>query len=210
MKTLQDLFEHTLQDVHYAEHAILKALPKMTKKASSPELKSAFEAHIGETREQVDRLTEIFKLLGKKPKSEKCDAIEGLIKEAEGVMEDCDDPEVLDAAMIGCAQAVEHYEIARYGTLRAWAEELGMDKAADLLQQTLDQEHACNDLLTQIAEAKVNNAADVDSDDVDDDDSDEVDVEPATAATAMTGAKSRVAASAEQSAGQKKIERTAK
>ena len=159
MKNLKDLFEETLKDIYYAEHAILKALPKMAAKASTGELKKAFTSHLEETNGQVVRLDKVFEVLGKKPQSKKCDAIEGLIKEAEGIMEEAKTPEVMDAGLISSAQAVEHYEIARYGTLRTWAEELGMKAAVKLLQETLDQEHACNDSLTALAEDRINVAA---------------------------------------------------
>ena len=156
MKNLQDLFTETLQDIYYAEQAILKALPKMMKKATAPELKAAFESHHKETEGQVERLKKVFEILGEKPKAKRCDAIEGLIKEADGIIAEAKTPEVMDAGLISSAQAVEHYEIARYGTLRTWAEELELPEAAALLQETLDQEHGCNDALTAIAVGDVN------------------------------------------------------
>ena len=159
MKNLKDLFEDTLQDVYWAEQAILKALPKMAKKATAPELRSAFESHASETEGQIERLKKVFELLGEKPKAKKCDATEGLLKEADGIMEEAKTPEVMDAGLISSAQAVEHYEIARYGTLRTWAQELKLPQAARLLQETLDQEHACNDALTGNATGDVNLAA---------------------------------------------------
>ena len=159
MENLKDLFHETLQDIFYAEQAILKALPKMAKKASEPELKAAFEQHLTETKGQVERLKQVFSILGEKPKAKKCDAIEGLIKEAEGIIDEAKTPEVMDAGLISSAQAVEHYEIARYGTLRTWAQELGMQDAAELLQATLDEEHSCNSTLTDIAVRDVNIAA---------------------------------------------------
>ena len=159
MENLKDLFHETLQDIFYAEQAILKALPKMAKKASDPELKAAFEQHLTETQGQVERIKQVFSILGEKPKAKKCDAIEGLIKEAEGIIDEAKTPEVMDAGLISSAQAVEHYEIARYGTLRTWAQELGMQDAAELLQATLDEEHSCNSTLTDIAVGDVNIAA---------------------------------------------------
>jgi ferritin-like metal-binding protein YciE len=165
MENLKDLFEATLQDIYYAEQAVLKALPKMAKKASNPDLKAAFVNHQQETEGQVERLKQVFAILGEKPKAKKCDAIEGLIKEADGVMDEAQTPEVMDAGLISSAQAVEHYEIARYGTLRTWAEELGMPDAAALLQETLDQEHTCNDDLTDIAVGGEVNVAAEDADD---------------------------------------------
>jgi ferritin-like metal-binding protein YciE len=168
MENLKDLFTETLQDIYYAEQAILKALPKMAKKATDADLKAAFEQHLGETQGQVERLKQVFDVLGEKPKAKKCDAIEGLIKEAEGIMDEAKTPQVMDAGLISSAQAVEHYEIARYGTLRTWAEELGMPKAATLLQATLDEEHACNDTLSEIAMGDVNLAAEDGDEDGDD------------------------------------------
>ena len=159
METLQDLFEATLQDIYYAEGAVLKALPKMAKNATAPELKAAFSSHLKETEAQVERLKKVFEILGTKPKAKKCDAIEGLLKEADGIMDEAKTPEVMDAGLISSAQAVEHYEIARYGTLRTWAEELEMPEAAALLQETLDEEYACDDGLTAIAVGDVNDDA---------------------------------------------------
>ena len=159
METLQDLFEATLQDIYYAEGAVLKALPKMAKNATAPELKAAFSSHLKETEGQVERLKKVFEILGTKPKAKKCDAIEGLLKEADGIMDEAKTPEVMDAGLISSAQAVEHYEIARYGTLRTWAEELEMPEAAALLQETLDEEYACDDGLTAIAVGDVNDDA---------------------------------------------------
>ncbi|MGR3760063.1 YciE/YciF ferroxidase family protein [Roseobacteraceae bacterium NS-SX3] len=158
MKTLSDVFEHTLQDIYYAEKQITKALPKMEKAASSKQLKSAFDSHLGETKEQIKILDKVFDSIGKKPSGEKCDAIEGLIKEGEGLMEGAEG-EALDAALIGMAQAVEHYEIARYGTLREWAKTLGNDDAHDLLSQILDMEKAANAKLTGMAVSDVNAAS---------------------------------------------------
>lgn len=162
MKNLKELFEDTLQDMYWAEKAILKALPKMAGKATAADLKAAFQSHHKETEGQIHRLEQVFELMGEKAKAKKCDATEGLLKEAEGLMDEAKTPEVMDAGLISSAQAVEHYEIARYGTLRTWAEELDMPEAAALLQETLDQEHACNDALTQIATGEVN----VDAEDI--------------------------------------------
>lgn len=155
MKTLAEAFEHTLQDIYYAENALTKALPKVAKAAGSAELKKAVEAHLAETKDHVKILDKVFKSIGKPAKGEKCDAIEGLIKETDGVIEDAEGA-ALDAALIGAAQAVEHYEIARYGTLREWAKDLGYDEAHDLLSQILDQEKAANAKLTTIAVTAVN------------------------------------------------------
>ncbi len=157
MKTLNDAFEHTLQDIYYAENALTKALPKMAKAAGGAHLHEALKAHLTETKEQIKLLDQVFKSIGKKAEGEKCDAIEGLIKETEGIIEEAEGT-ALDAMLIGAAQAVEHYEIARYGTLREWARQLGQDEAHDLLTQILDQEKATNAKLTALAVGEVNAA----------------------------------------------------
>jgi ferritin-like metal-binding protein YciE len=159
VKTMQDLFVHTLGDIYYAENQILKALPKMAEKAQSEELREAFEQHLEETREQIQRLEKVFGMCNAPVKGEKCDAIEGILKEADGLIDEIEDLEVRDAGMLAAAQAVEHYEISRYGTLIAWAEELEMDDAIDLLEQTLDEEKNADRLLTEIAEGEVNDDA---------------------------------------------------
>ncbi|HEV2560363.1 MAG TPA: ferritin-like domain-containing protein [Microvirga sp.] len=159
MKKLEDLFLHMLKDVYHAEKQALRAMPKMAKKVQSPELRQAFEQHQAETEQQVERLEQVFELMGKKARGETCEAIQGLVEEAKEVMEDAEDPEVLDAGILAAAQAIEHYEIARYGTMRAWAEELGMQDAAKLLQQTLDEEKKTDKLLSDIAESRINRAA---------------------------------------------------
>lgn len=155
MKTLSDIFVHTLQDIYYAENAITKALPKMAKAVSNAHLRSAFNDHLAETRQQITKLDAVFKALGEKPKAEKCDAIEGLIKEGEGLLEEASGA-ALDAGLLACAQAVEHYEIARYGSLREWARTLGHDEAHTLLSEILDQEKAANNKLTGLAVNEVN------------------------------------------------------
>src|SRR6185312_12881457 len=160
MKTLQDLFEATLRDIYYAEKAILKALPKMAKKASSEELAAAFEEHLQQTEGQVDRLEKIFKMIGKAARGKKCEAIEGLAKEADEIIKEAKSDTVRDAGMLAAAQAVEHYEISRYGTLKAWAEKLGMNEAARLLGETLEEEKETDDKLTDLAESEVNVDAD--------------------------------------------------
>ena len=159
VKTMEDLFIETLKDIYYAEKHILKALPGMVKKASSKELKKALETHRQETKGQVDRLDQVFELFELSPRGKKCEAIEGIIAEAKEHMEEIEDPEVLDAGMIGSAQAVEHYEITRYGTLIAWAKQLGRADAIELLQANLKQEKHADALLTEIAEAAVNQKA---------------------------------------------------
>jgi ferritin-like metal-binding protein YciE len=156
IETLDDLFLHTLKDVLYAERKILKALPKMEFKATDPKLKAAFSDHHDETQEHVVRLESVFELLGKPARGAKCDAIVGLIEEAEGLMADIGDAETMDAALISLAQAVEHYEIARYGTLVAWAKQLGIPDAVVLLKSTLDEEYAADKGLSKMAEDRLN------------------------------------------------------
>ncbi|WP_315918313.1 ferritin-like domain-containing protein [Mesorhizobium sp. SP-1A] len=157
MKTLADIFEHTLQDVYYAENAITKALPKVAKAAKDANLKKAAEDHLQETKDQIAKLDKVFKSIGKTPKGEKCDAIEGLIKEADGLMEEASGT-ALDAGLLAACQAVEHYEIARYGSLREWAKDLGHDEAHKILSEILDQEKATNNKLTNLAVTKINKA----------------------------------------------------
>ncbi len=159
VKTMQDLFLETLKDIYYAEKQILKSLPQMVKKAGSSELKKALETHRMETEGQIDRLERVFEEFEATPRGKKCLAIEGILAEAKEHMDDIDDPEVLDAGMIGSAQAVEHYEITRYGTLVAWAKRLGNDKAIDLLEANLEEEKNADQLLSKIAETSVNQAA---------------------------------------------------
>lgn len=158
MKTLDDAFKHTLKDVYYAEKALTKALPKMAAAVTDKKLKAAIEEHLEETRGQVKILEQVFKSLGEKPQGEKCDAIEGLIKESEGIVEEADGGVALNAALLAAAQAVEHYEIARYGSLREWAKVLGHEEAHELLGSILDQEKAANFKLTNLAVSSVNGA----------------------------------------------------
>ena len=160
IETLHDLFLHTLQDIYYAENQITKALPKMIEKATSSELKAGFEQHLTETEGQIARLEQAFEVLGEKAKAVTCPAIDGIIKEANEVAGDIADKSVLDAALIASAQAVEHYEITRYGTLIAWANEMGHDRVVALLQATLDEEKATDDKLTTLATDGVNTRAD--------------------------------------------------
>jgi ferritin-like metal-binding protein YciE len=157
MKTLADIFEHTLQDVYYAENAITKALPKVAKAAKDANLKKAAEDHLQETKDQIAKLDKVFKSIGRTPKGEKCDAIEGLIKEADGLMEEASGT-ALDAGLLAACQAVEHYEIARYGSLREWAKDLGHDEAHKILSEILDQEKGTNNKLTNLAVTKINKA----------------------------------------------------
>lgn len=155
-KTLQDLFHESLKDVYYAERKILSALPKMAKAVNSNELRAAFEKHLKETEGQVQRLQQVFRMIKAPPKGKTCPAILGLVEEGEEIIEEFEDSSALDAGLLGGAQAVEHYEIARYGTLIAWAEQLGMTEAGKLLQQTLDEEKATDKTLTKLAEAVIN------------------------------------------------------
>lgn len=158
-KKLDDLFLDTLKDIYYAERKILKALPKMAKAAQSPDLKAAFEKHEDETEGQVERLQKVFEILGKKARGKVCPAIEGIIEEGEEIMDEFKGSPALDAGLVSAAQAVEHYEIARYGTLKRWAEELGMKDAAKLFDQTLAEESKTDKALTGIADAVANQTA---------------------------------------------------
>ena len=156
IKSMDDLFLHVLQDIYYAEKQIVKALPDMIEKATNRELTTAFKNHLEETEKQVGRLEQAFELLGKSPKGTSCPAIDGIIDEANEIAGEIDNKKVLDAALIAAAQAVEHYEITRYGTLIAWAEELGNDAVAKLLSTTLKEEKATDKKLSSLAEKKVN------------------------------------------------------
>ncbi|WOJ91207.1 ferritin-like domain-containing protein [Methylocapsa polymorpha] len=154
--TLDDLFVHTLQDIYYAESEIVKALPTMIEKATNSRLRSGLEQHLAETRNHVRRVEQVFEMHGVEAKTINCPAINGIIKEADEVAGEVDDKEVLDAALIAAAQAVEHYEISRYGSLIAWAEQLGRSDCASVLRQNLEEEKAADEKLTEIAESKVN------------------------------------------------------
>jgi ferritin-like metal-binding protein YciE len=156
IKTMDDLFVATLKDIYFAEKQILKALPGMVKSAKGQELKDALETHRRETEGQVERLGQVFKMLDVPARGKKCEAIEGIIDEAKEHMEEIEDDQVLDAGMISSAQAVEHYEICRYGTLVEWAKGLGHDDAAELLQQTLEEEKNADRLLSRIAKVSSN------------------------------------------------------
>jgi ferritin-like metal-binding protein YciE len=160
MDSLEKLFEETLRDIYYAEKKILKALPKMAKKATSPNLAEAFEKHIGETEAQVERLEEVFTLIGKAARGKTCPAIDGIIEEGEDIMKEAEDDTVRDAGMLAAAQAVEHYEITRYGTLKSWAGKLGMTEAVELLDATLQEEKMTDEALTELAESEINIDAD--------------------------------------------------
>jgi len=158
-KTLEDLFLENLKDIYYAEKKILVALPKMAEAVNSEELRAAFEKHVGETEGQVERLQKVFKLVQQSPKGKTCPAILGLVEEGEEVMEDFADSTALDAGLLSGAQAVEHYEIARYGTLVAWAQQLGMTEAAQLLSQTLEEEKKTDAALSKLAQGVINQKA---------------------------------------------------
>ena len=159
IKTMDDLFLHTLRDIYYAENKIVKALPDMIAKATNPELKAGFEKHRSETEGQIGRLEQIFQLLDVEAEGVKCPAIDGILEEADDVGGEVDDPRVLDAALIASAQAVEHYEISRYGTLIAWAGELSRSDCADLLNETLEEEKATDAKLSELADSEVNAGA---------------------------------------------------
>lgn len=156
IKTLDDLFVHTLQDIYYAEKQIEKNLPKMIGKASNAELRQGFEMHLQETRGHIARVEQVFEMHGVKAKAVNCPAIDGILKEADEIAGDVADERVLDAALIAAAQAVEHYEITRYGTLAEWAKQLGRDDCASVLEMNLKEERATDKKLTALAEQKVN------------------------------------------------------
>lgn len=159
IKTMEDLFSHTLRDIYYAENQITKALPKMIDKTTDGQLKQGFSEHLKETEGHVRNLEEVFRLLGLEPEGVDCPAIDGIIKETNEVAGDVDDKQVLDAALIASGQAVEHYEITRYGTLITWAKELGHADVVELLKRNLADEKAADEKLTRVAESRVNLAA---------------------------------------------------
>jgi ferritin-like metal-binding protein YciE len=155
-KNLEALFLHSLKDVYFAEQQIAKVMPAMIKAAESAELSAAFETHARETHDQIRRLEQIFELLDEKPQGVPCEGILGILKEGQSVMQEFAGGEAFEAGLIASAQAIEHYEIARYGTLKAWAEQLGLEDAARLLEETLDEETDTDEILTEIAEAAIN------------------------------------------------------
>lgn len=159
IKTLDDLFVHTLRDIYYAEKQIKKALPSMIEKANNTQLRSNLQAHLEETVGQIDRLEQVFKQHGVDAKAVECPAIDGILKETSEIASDVGDAQVLDAALIAAAQAIEHYEITRYGTLVAWAKQLGRDDCAKLLQQNLNEEHSADDKLNSLATQGINQKA---------------------------------------------------
>lgn len=158
-KTLQDLFHDTLKDIYYAERKILKALPKMKRAAQSDALKAAFEKHHEETEGHVERLQQVFEIIGKPARGKTCDAIEGIVAEGEEIMDEFKNTAAVDAGLISAAQAVEHYEITRYGTLKRWATELGLNDAVGLLDATLKEEARTDEDLTKLAESSANERA---------------------------------------------------
>ncbi|CAN7667003.1 ferritin-like domain-containing protein [Rhizobium sp. LjRoot254] len=157
--TLADLFHDTLKDIYYAERQILKALPKMARAAQSPQLRAGFEKHKEQTEDHVERLQQVFEIIGKRAQGKTCEAIQGIIAEGEEIIEEFKGTPALDAGLISSAQAVEHYEIARYGTLKAWAKQLGYKDAVPLLDATLKEETLTDETLTKLAETAVNAAA---------------------------------------------------
>jgi ferritin-like metal-binding protein YciE len=159
MTSLQDLFTHHMQDMYYAEKKLAKALPKMASKASEPRLRGAFDQHLRETEEHVKRLEKVFQQIGEKASGTTCEAIDGIVKECEDLMREADGGDTLDAGLIASAQAAEHYEIARYGTLAAWAEMLDIPEAKKILHQTLDEEKRTDEKLTGLAMEQVNRKA---------------------------------------------------
>jgi ferritin-like metal-binding protein YciE len=158
-KTLEDLFEHAIKDIYYAEKKIYKALPKLIKAAHDDGLRQALENHRGETEEHIAKVEQIFRLMGKPPKAKKCDAIDGILEEADGILKDFGKTKSCDAAIIFSGQAVEHYEITRYGSMRAYANALGMAEAAELITSILEQEKAADQKLTDLADERINHAA---------------------------------------------------
>lgn len=156
IKKLDELFHDTLKDIYYAEKKILGALPKMAKAARDEQLKEAFEKHHGQTEEQVDRLEAVFDEIDEKPQGKRCDAIDGILEEGKEIMSEYKGSPALDAGLLAAAQAVEHYEISRYGTLKTWAEKLGLEHAVKLLDETLEEEKETDETLSEIAETAVN------------------------------------------------------
>jgi ferritin-like metal-binding protein YciE len=158
-KTMDSLFHDTLKDIYYAEKKILRTLPKMAKGANSRELKAAFEKHRDQTEGQIERLEQVFEMIGKRAQGKTCPAIDGIIEEGQEILEEYKGTPALDAGLLAAAQAVEHYEITRYGTLRRWAEMMGMQEAAELLNQTLEEESQTDEELTALADQSVNEEA---------------------------------------------------
>lgn len=172
-KTLSDAFYETLKDVYYAEKQSVRALTKSAKAAKAPELKQAFETHRDESAGQVERLEQVFEIFGKPARAKTCEAMQGIVHEMQEDLEEFGESEAADAVLIGCAQAVEHYEIARYGVLKTWATQLGLGDAAKLLDETLSEEKATDEKLSQIAEAAANASAGQGAVDEDEEEEDE-------------------------------------
>jgi ferritin-like metal-binding protein YciE len=181
METLRELYIEELRDIYDAENQLVKALPRMAKAATNEELSAAFEEHLDQTETQIERLNEIFEMLEQKPKGGKCEAMKGLIEEGKKLMEEDADEDVLDAVLIASAQKIEHYEIASYGTLRTYAEQLELDEQADLLQEILDEEKDTDDNLTELAMTCINLAAEGEEDEDDEDAEEETEDEPVVA-----------------------------
>jgi ferritin-like metal-binding protein YciE len=159
MKDLDGLFKHFLKDIYYAEKQILKTLPRMARKADSQELRTALEEHRQETEQQIENLEKVFELCGLRARGVTCEAMDGILSEGKDIMDEAEDGDTRDAGMIAAAQAVEHYEITRYGTMISWAKTLGMKEAADLLKKNLDQEYAADQKLSKLAETSLNRQA---------------------------------------------------
>lgn len=194
MKSLHDAFVDEVRDTYDAERQLTKALPKMAKKATAPELKDAFSSHLAETEEQIERLVKVFGLLDEKVRGKRCDGMAGIIEEGSSVMEEDFDDATMDACLIAAGQRAEHYEMAAYGTLVAWATELGHSEVAALLQETLDEEKAADQKLSGLAEGGVNAAAvSGDESEEDEEDDEDEDVLPAKAAPASTGRSAKSA-----------------
>ncbi len=172
MQSMNDLMLHFLQDIYYAERLGLKSFPKLMKAIESDELKEALSMHKDQSEQQVERLKTVFEALGKRPKGKTCAAMDGLVEECEEAIEEGEKGPVLDSALLACAQAIEHYEIARYGAMLSWAKQMGLDEAVEALQETLDEEKASDQKLTEIAESMLNQAAE-DSGEEDDEEEDE-------------------------------------
>ena len=159
IKTMDDLFAHALRDIYYAEQQIIKSMPVMIEKASDPQLKQALQTHLTETHDQVKRLEDVFRMYGHDPKGTACPAIDGIVDEANEIIGEVDDNQVCDAALLAAAQAVEHYEITRYGTLIAWAKQLGRNDCANALHKNLEEEKSTDEKLSKLAEARINRKA---------------------------------------------------
>lgn len=159
ISNLEDAFNHELKDIYHAEKQLLRALPKMAKAAEDQQLKAMFEEHLEQTKGQIERLEKIFEQVGKTPRAEKCEAMAGIVEEGQSLMEEDAEPETMDAMLIGAAQKVEHYEIASYGTMVAWAQQLGMTDSARLLEQTLEEEKQTDQKLSRFAESRKNRQA---------------------------------------------------